>query len=305
MAGHAAFLDELRRAPRGPCSPRPARSGRPARVRRRRTRGAPRSTACSTCLDDLHDRLWAEAARGGAARAAGDGRVGQGRHHPACAHRPQPAGLLGRELQGARRRATCAHDYLWRIHEACPPRGILGVLNRSHYEDVVTARLIGVVDDEQVERRYRHIREFERMLTDEGTTVVKVFLHISKDEQRARLQARIDDPDEELEVQARRPRHPAPVGRLPAALRRGDHAPLHRLGAVVRRAGRPQVGARRRRGLAARRRVRPARPPNPRPGAGPRGPRRRVAARADSRLSSGPRSASHRAEWSTDGRRVA
>jgi polyphosphate kinase 2 (PPK2 family) len=68
-------------------------------------------------------------------------------------------------------------------------------MNRSHYEDVVIARLLGIVDDEQCERRFRHIREFERMLTDEGTSVVKVFLHISKDEQRARLQARIDDPE--------------------------------------------------------------------------------------------------------------
>ena len=73
-------------------------------------------------------------------------------------------------------------------------RGSSGVWNRSHYEDVVAARIVGAVDDEQCDRRYRHIREFERMLGDEGITVVKVFLHISKDEQRARLQARIDDP---------------------------------------------------------------------------------------------------------------
>ncbi len=66
--------------------------------------------------------------------------------------------------------------------------------NRSHYEDVVTALLIGVIDERQCRRRLRQIRAFERMLTDEGTTVVKVFLHVSKEEQRARLQARIDDP---------------------------------------------------------------------------------------------------------------
>jgi polyphosphate kinase 2 (PPK2 family) len=67
-------------------------------------------------------------------------------------------------------------------------------MNRSHYEDVVAARVIGTVDDDDCKRRYRHIREFERMLADEGTTLVKVFLHLSKDEQRKRLQARIDDP---------------------------------------------------------------------------------------------------------------
>ncbi len=82
-------------------------------------------------------------------------------------------------------------------------------MNRSHYEDVVAARIVGVVDDERCELRYRHIREFERMLVDEGTSIVKVFLHISKDEQRARLQARIDDPEKnwkfhhaDLEVRA-------------------------------------------------------------------------------------------------------
>ena len=83
-------------------------------------------------------------------------------------------------------------------------------MNRSHYEDVVIARIIGVIDDDQQARRFRHIREFERMLTDEGTTLVKVFLHISKEEQRERLQARIDDPQKnwkfhrgDLEVRAK------------------------------------------------------------------------------------------------------
>jgi PPK2 family polyphosphate:nucleotide phosphotransferase len=85
-------------------------------------------------------------------------------------------------------------DYLWRVHLACPARGRLGVFNRSHYEDVVAARVLGIVDKSQSRRRYRHLRDFEQMLIDEGTTVVKVFLQISRDEQRARLQARLDDP---------------------------------------------------------------------------------------------------------------
>ena len=85
-------------------------------------------------------------------------------------------------------------DYLWRVHNACPARGRLGVFNRSHYEDVVTARVLGIIDDDHCRRRYRHVREFEQMLTDEGTTVVKVYLHISREEQRRRLQARLDDP---------------------------------------------------------------------------------------------------------------
>jgi PPK2 family polyphosphate:nucleotide phosphotransferase len=87
------------------------------------------------------------------------------------------------------------HDYLWRIHEVCPGHGETGIFNRSHYEDVLAVRVRGLVPEQVWRRRFRHIREFERMLVDEGTTIVKVFLHISADEQRKRLQARIDDPE--------------------------------------------------------------------------------------------------------------
>ncbi len=88
-----------------------------------------------------------------------------------------------------------AHDYLWRVHPHVPGNGELVVFNRSHYEDVLVVRVHGLVDEDQIEKRYRHIREFERLLVDEGTTIVKVFLHISADEQKARLQARLDEPD--------------------------------------------------------------------------------------------------------------
>jgi PPK2 family polyphosphate:nucleotide phosphotransferase len=88
-----------------------------------------------------------------------------------------------------------AHDYLWRIHAACPSRGQIGVFNRSHYEDVLATRVLGLVDEATWRRRYRHIREFERLLVDEGTTVVKCFLHLSKERQRKRLQGRLDDPE--------------------------------------------------------------------------------------------------------------
>lgn len=88
-----------------------------------------------------------------------------------------------------------AHDFLWRVHAVTPERGQIGVFNRSHYEDVMAARVRGVIDDERCRKRFRHINEFERMLVDEGTTVVKCFLHLSRAEQRARLQARLDDPE--------------------------------------------------------------------------------------------------------------
>lgn len=89
-----------------------------------------------------------------------------------------------------------AHDYLWRVHEHTPPAGTIGVFNRSHYEDVLVVRVKGLVPEAVWRRRYRHIREFERMLGDEGTHVVKLFVHISSEEQRLRMQDRIDDPAE-------------------------------------------------------------------------------------------------------------
>jgi PPK2 family polyphosphate:nucleotide phosphotransferase len=89
-----------------------------------------------------------------------------------------------------------AHDYLWRIHRQLPARGTIGVLNRSHYEDVLVVRVHELVPTATWRRRYRQIREFERTLTEEGTAIVKLFLHVSKEEQQARLQDRIDSPDE-------------------------------------------------------------------------------------------------------------
>jgi PPK2 family polyphosphate:nucleotide phosphotransferase len=86
------------------------------------------------------------------------------------------------------------HDYLWRVHRACPARGAIGIFNRSHYEDVLVAKVRGFAPAADLERRYDQINAFERMLVENGTTVLKFMLHISKDEQQARLQARLDDP---------------------------------------------------------------------------------------------------------------
>ncbi|CAN5800023.1 polyphosphate kinase 2 family protein [soil metagenome] len=89
-----------------------------------------------------------------------------------------------------------AHDYLWRVHDAGPSRGRIGVFNRSHYEDVLVVRVKHLVPASHWRKRYDHINRFERMLVDEGTAIVKLFLHISSDEQRSRLQDRLDSPDE-------------------------------------------------------------------------------------------------------------
>ena len=90
--------------------------------------------------------------------------------------------------------AELAHDYLWRCHNEVPAAGEIVIFNRSHYEDVLVVRVHELVPEERWRRRYQHIRNFEQLLSDEGTTIVKVFLHVSKAEQAARLQARIDDP---------------------------------------------------------------------------------------------------------------
>ena len=85
------------------------------------------------------------------------------------------------------------HDYLWRVHERVPAKGELVVFNRSLYEDVLITRVEGWIDDRTAKRRFRQINDFEAMLVEEGTIVLKFFLHISKDEQKQRLQERLDD----------------------------------------------------------------------------------------------------------------
>ena len=89
--------------------------------------------------------------------------------------------------------AELDHDYLWRVHSRVPAKGEMVVFNRSHYEDVLITRVEGWIDDRTAKRRYRQINEFEAMLAEEGTIILKFFLHISRDEQRQRLQDRLDD----------------------------------------------------------------------------------------------------------------
>ena len=88
-----------------------------------------------------------------------------------------------------------SHDFLWRVHREVPPKGYIGIFNRSHYEDVLITRVHGWVSDKVVKRRFDQIKEFEELLTENGTAVLKFFLHISKKEQKERLEARIADPE--------------------------------------------------------------------------------------------------------------
>jgi len=88
-----------------------------------------------------------------------------------------------------------AHDYLWRIHKAIPPKRMIGIFNRSHYEDVLVVRVHNLVPPAVWSQRYEQINQFEKHLAENGVTILKFFLHISKDEQKRRLQERLDDPN--------------------------------------------------------------------------------------------------------------
>jgi len=88
-----------------------------------------------------------------------------------------------------------AHDYLWRVHKHTPGNGEIVIFNRSHYEDVLVVRVHNLVPEERWQKRYQQIRAFEALLAQEGTTIIKFFLNISKEVQKERLQARLDTPD--------------------------------------------------------------------------------------------------------------
>jgi PPK2 family polyphosphate:nucleotide phosphotransferase len=145
-------------------------------------------------LSLLHNRLYAEATRSlllvlqGLDASGKDGTI----RSVLTGVNPQGCRIVSFREPSAN---ELAHDYVWRVHLACPERGEIAIFNRSHYEDVVAARVRGLVPNPVWKRRPRHIREFERLLVDEGTTVVKVFLHVSRDEQGRRLHERLVDPE--------------------------------------------------------------------------------------------------------------
>jgi PPK2 family polyphosphate:nucleotide phosphotransferase len=126
-----------------------------------------------------------------------------------------------------------AHDYLWRCHAVVPRNGEIMVWNRSHYEDVLVPVVEGWIDKAETKRRYAQINDFERLLTETGTVVVKCMLHIDKDEQRERLQARIDTPGkqwkfsmDDLEVRTKWSAYQQAYQNALAATST-DHAPWH------------------------------------------------------------------------------
>jgi PPK2 family polyphosphate:nucleotide phosphotransferase len=104
-----------------------------------------------------------------------------------------PIGVMNTSYKGPSAEEL-SHDYLWRIHKSCPPRGMIGIFNRSHYEDVLVAKVKKFASPEAIEQRYEQINDFEKMLVANGTVILKFMLNLSKDEQKVRMQERVDDP---------------------------------------------------------------------------------------------------------------
>ena len=144
-------------------------------------------------LTDLQDRFWAESKRSvlvvlqGIDAAGKDGTLKK----VMTAFNPQGCPVTSFKVPST---DELAHDYLWRIHKAVPRKGEIGIFNRSHYEDVLVVRVHGIVPKAVWSKRYDQINAFERHLADNGTTIVKFFLSIDRDEQRQRFQDRYDDP---------------------------------------------------------------------------------------------------------------
>jgi PPK2 family polyphosphate:nucleotide phosphotransferase len=150
-------------------------------------------TAVLVRLTDLQARIWAEGKHAvlvviqGIDAAGKDGTI----KVIAGAFNPQGTPVTSFKVPSA---LELAHDYLWRVHQRVPAKGEIGIFNRSHYEDVLIVRVHALVPEERWRARYEQIRNFEKMLTDEGVTIVKFFLAIDRDEQRQRFQDRVDDP---------------------------------------------------------------------------------------------------------------
>jgi PPK2 family polyphosphate:nucleotide phosphotransferase len=144
-------------------------------------------------LADLQDRLWAEAKQSvlvvlqGIDASGKDGTI----RRVMSAFNPQGCDVAGFKVPTSE---EAAHDFLWRIHKRTPGKGYITIFNRSHYEQVLVVRVHSLEPETVWSKHYDQIREFEQLLTQSGTTVIKFFLHISKDEQRQRIQERYDDP---------------------------------------------------------------------------------------------------------------
>ncbi|GAA4018623.1 polyphosphate kinase 2 family protein [Deinococcus rubellus] len=145
-------------------------------------------------LTELQDRLYAESQQSLLvvlqARDAG-GKDGTVKH---VFEPVNPQGIIVTNFK-VPNEEDLKHDFLWRIHPHTPAAGMIAVFNRSHYEDVLVTRVHNIIDDQEAERRFGYIRNFETLLASRGTRILKLYLHISAEEQRSRLQDRLDNPE--------------------------------------------------------------------------------------------------------------
>lgn len=156
---------------------------------------------CAKAIDDLQDRLWAERSRALLVILQGIDTSGKDGTVRGVFNQCGPLGVSVTAF-GKPTEEELAHDYLWRVHAAVPKKGMIGVFNRSHYEDVLVVKVRGLAPKDVVEQRYEQINAFEKHLTENGVTVLKFMLHISKDEQRERLQERLDKPEKNWKFNA-------------------------------------------------------------------------------------------------------
>jgi PPK2 family polyphosphate:nucleotide phosphotransferase len=144
-------------------------------------------------IDELQDRLYAEGKRAMLVVLQGTDTSGK---DGTIKHVFHETGPLGVNVTAFKKPSDdeLAHDFLWRVHAAAPHHGFIGIFNRSHYEDVLVGRVRTLAPKDTIEARYQQINAFEKMLSENGTTILKFMLHISKKEQAERLQERLDKP---------------------------------------------------------------------------------------------------------------
>ena len=147
----------------------------------------------AVAIDGLQDRLFAEGKRALLVVLQGIDCSGKDGTVRAVFN---PCGPLGVTVKpfGVPSEVERAHDYLWRVHKACPAKGYIGIFNRSHYEDVLVVKVEKLAAADAIERRYDEINAFEKLVANSGTRILKFMLHVSKEEQAVRLQERVDDP---------------------------------------------------------------------------------------------------------------
>lgn len=148
----------------------------------------------AVAINDLQDRLFAERTRALLVVLQGIDTSGKDGTVRGVFNETGPLGVnvtpFGRPTD-----EELAHDYLWRVHAAIPKKGFIGIFNRSHYEDVLVGRVRELAPPDAIEKRYDQINAFEKHLVENGVVILKFMLHISKDEQKKRLQERLDQPD--------------------------------------------------------------------------------------------------------------